>query len=51
MVTWDFGGRMAEPAKTRGLLERPDRRRFLWSAAAFGLSERQGYPKTEILVV
>ena len=33
---------MAALAKTIRLLERPDRRRFLWSAAAFGLAAKVG---------
>jgi hypothetical protein len=42
MESGDFGEGMAAPAKTRALLERPDRRRFLWSAAAFGLTAKTG---------
>jgi hypothetical protein len=33
---------MAALRKTMALLERPDRRRFLWSAAAFGLAAKIG---------
>ena len=42
MESGDFGEGMAAPAKTRALLERPDRRRFLWSAAAIGLTAKTG---------
>jgi hypothetical protein len=42
MEPGDFGEGMAASAKPRALLERPDRRHFLWSAAAFGLSAKAG---------
>ena len=41
MEAGDFGEGMPVLAKPRALLERPDRRRFLWSAAAFGLSAKK----------
>jgi hypothetical protein len=42
MEAGDFGEGMPVLAKPRALLERPDRRRFLWSAAAFGLIAKTG---------